>query len=209
MKKIILLLLLFVGTTKIQLASAQAAELQQLALNIEKLAQFKGILSDLKNGYRIVSQGYGTIKNISEGNFSVHQVFVDGLMAVNPKLARYSKVPAIISGQVRILQEYKSAWRQLATGGRFTEKELDYMLRVYSNLLDKSLKNTDELTMVLTAGELRMSDDERINAIDRLYTDMNEKISFLRSFNKRAFSIDSRREAYLRENQALKSLYRN
>lgn len=209
MKKILLFLLLLVAGAKIQLASAQAAEIQQLALNLEKLAQLKSILSDLKRGYEIVSKGYGTIKNITEGNFNVHQTFLDGLLAVNPKLRRYSKVPAIISGQVRILSEYKDAWRQLKAGGRLTDKELEYMLRVYSNLLERSLKNLDELTMVLTAGELRMADDERIRAIDRLYNDMNEKTAFLRAFNKRAFAIDGQRRIYLRENQSLRSLYSN
>jgi hypothetical protein len=37
---------------------AQATELAQLALNIEKLAQFKQILADLKKGYEILSGGY-------------------------------------------------------------------------------------------------------------------------------------------------------
>ncbi|NLR68519.1 TerB family tellurite resistance protein [Chitinophaga varians] len=209
MKKILLLLVLLLAGAKIQLASAQAAELEQLALNLEKLAQLKSILSDLKRGYDIVSKGYGTIKNISEGNFNIHEVFLNGLLRVNPGIARYSKVPAIVSGQARMLSEYRTAWRQFRAGGRFTEKELDYMLRVYGNLLDRSLRNLDELTMVLTSGQLRMSDDERIKAIDRLYNDTNEKTAFLQAFNKRASAINDQREAYLRENKTLRSLYHN
>jgi hypothetical protein len=38
--------------------------------------------------------------------------------------------------------------------------------------------------MVITAGKLRMSDDERINAIDRIYNDIADKLVFLRTFNK-------------------------
>jgi hypothetical protein len=40
------------------------------------------------------------------------------------------------------------------------------------------------MTMVITAGKLRMSDDERINAIDRIYNDIADKLVFLRTFNK-------------------------
>ena len=58
------------------------------------------------------------------------------------------------------------------------------MGNVYSNLFNKSLQNLDELTMVITAGKLRMSDDERLNAIDRIYIDMGDKLVFLRTFNK-------------------------
>lgn len=58
------------------------------------------------------------------------------------------------------------------------------MVNVYSNLFNKSLQNLDELTMVITTGKLRMSDDERLNAIDRIYIDMGDKLVFLRTFNK-------------------------
>ena len=57
------------------------------------------------------------------------------------------------------------------------------MGNVYTNLFNKSLQNLDELTMVITAGKLRMSDDERLNAIDRIYIDMGDKLVFLRTFN--------------------------
>ena len=54
---------------------------------------------------------------------------------------------------------------------------------VYKNLFNKSLQNLDELSIVITAGKLRMSDDERIAAIDRIYKDISDKLIFLRSFN--------------------------
>ena len=58
------------------------------------------------------------------------------------------------------------------------------MGNVYSHLFNKSLQNLDELTVVLTAGKLRMSDDERLNAIDRIYIEIGDKLVFLRTFNK-------------------------
>ena len=36
--------------------------------------------------------------------------------------------------------------------------------------------------MVITASTLRMSDDERIQAIDRIFSGIEDKLSFLRSF---------------------------
>ena len=54
---------------------------------------------------------------------------------------------------------------------------------VYKNLFNKSLQNLDELSIVITAGKLRMSDDERITAIDRIYKDISDKLIYLRSFN--------------------------
>jgi preprotein translocase subunit YajC len=81
MKKILLALyILLMVVCSTSTSRAQAAEAAQLALNIEKLAQLKSILTSLKKGYDIVSKGYGTIKSLTEGNFNIHKVFLDGLM---------------------------------------------------------------------------------------------------------------------------------
>ena len=60
------------------------------------------------------------------------------------------------------------------------------MGKVYSNLFDESLKNLEALTMTITSGVLRMSDDERLTQIDVLHEDMQEKLIFLRRFNNQS-----------------------
>lgn len=164
--------------------AAQSAEVQQLLLNVEKLAQLKKILSNMKKGYEIVSSGYNTIKDISKGNFNIHQTFLDGLMQVSPGVRKYKRIADIISLQTQLVKEYKSAFRKIQRSNLFNENEVKYMGNVYSNLFTKSLQNLDELAMVITAGKLRMSDDERLNAIDRIFTDISDKLIFLRTFNK-------------------------
>ncbi|MBL0335367.1 MAG: hypothetical protein IPP73_08690 [Chitinophagaceae bacterium] len=37
--------------------------------------------------------------------------------------------------------------------------------------------------MVVTAGKLRMSDDERLQAIDKIYDEVMEQYTFLNEFN--------------------------
>jgi len=204
--RLFFLLLLLGGTTGIQLVSAQSAEVQQLVLNIEKLAQLKSILSNMKKGYEVVSKGYGRIKDISEGNYKLHEAFLDGLLAVNPEIRKYSKVPDIIRYQGQILSEYKKTFNHIKDGGRFTPQEIDYFAKVYGNLLERSLENLDELATVLTAGELRMSDEERIKAIDRLYEDMQSKRGFLRGFNKRALGLDAGRQRAIAETEMIRKM---
>jgi hypothetical protein len=50
-------------------------------------------------------------------------------------------------------------------------------------LFNESLKNLEELTIIITAGKLRMSDDERLQAIDRVYATVIDQYSFLNEFN--------------------------
>jgi hypothetical protein len=183
MKKgiVILWALLISITSKV---AAQSTEVQQLLLNVEKLAQLKKILSNMKKGYEIVSTGYNAIKDISKGNFNIHQAFLDGLMQVSPAVRKYKRIADIISLQTQLVKEYKSAFRKFQASNLFNENEVKYMENVYSNLFTKSLRNLDELAMVITAGKLRMSDDERLNAIDRIFSDISDKMVFLRTFNK-------------------------
>ena len=162
---------------------AQSTETQQLLLNVEKLAQLKKILSNMKKGYEIMSKGYNTIKDISKGNFNLHESFLDGLMQVSPTVRKYQKIGEIIIFQTQLVKEYKSAFRRFDASNLFNSNEIKYMGNVYTNLFNKSLQNLNELTMVITAGTLRMSDDERINVIDRIYSDMGDKLVFLRTFN--------------------------
>lgn len=182
MKKLIILLLLIVQISGTP-SYAQSTEVKQLLLNVEKLAQFKKILSNMKKGYEIVSTGYNTIKDISKGNFNLHDAFLNALLQVSPSVRKYKRVADIISCQTQIVKEYKSAFGRFKSTNLFNTSEITYVEKVYRNLFNKSLQNLDELGIVITAGGLRMSDDERIAAIDRIYKDISDKLVFLRSFN--------------------------
>lgn len=191
LKKIIVLLCVIGCTTQ---AKAQADELAQLALNIEKLAQFKQILSDLKKGYEIVSKGYGTVRDISKGNFNIHKTFLDGLYVVSPEVRKYRRVVQIIEYQLLLVREYKAAYDRFRQADVFSPQEIAYLASVYKRLFDSSMRNLEELTMIVTSGQLRMSDDERLQAIDAVHKDMEDKVMFLRHFNNQTSMLALQKE---------------
>jgi hypothetical protein len=188
-------------------ASAQAAAVEQLVLDYEKLSELKTILSDMKKGYDIISQGYETVKNIASGNFSLHQVFLDALMAVSPAVKNYKRISDIVNAQLEIVKEYKQYYAQFKADPNFNPDELTYMGLVYGNLFSQSVSSLNELIMVITANQLRMSDAERISAIDRLYNDMQNKLVFLRSFNIQTETLSIQRTAESNDIGTLKNLY--
>lgn len=163
MKKLIVIMIMCSMSFQLK---AQSDEVQQLLLNIEKLAQFKKILKNMKNGYQIIFKGYTAVKDISQGNFNLHKTFLDGLMQVSPAVKKYKRIADIISYQLRIAKEYKLAFNRFKEEKQFTIDEIDYLGKVYGNLFNESLKSLDELSMVITSGKLRMSDDERLQAIE-------------------------------------------
>ncbi|MES2277914.1 MAG: TerB family tellurite resistance protein [Bacteroidota bacterium] len=182
-------------------------DMQQLLYDIEKLTQFKSILSDMQQGYNILTQGYEQVKSLSQGNFNLHSVFLDGLMQVNPEVAKYARVADIIADEASILSEYKKAYRRFQAGDGFNADELDYLARVYAQLTKAALNDVNELANIITASKLRMSDDERLSAIDRIYARSSDKLSFLRDFNRRTSMLLLQRQQEQNEVNNLKSLY--
>jgi hypothetical protein len=211
MKKIIIILLLTIGMiTTARTANAQAStaqDVQQLVLDIEKLTQFKAILGDMKTGYTLLTQGYNQVKDISQGNFNIHSAFLNSLMAVSPEVRKYGRIADIIENQARIVSEYKLTLQQANAGGHFNVQEMVYMNGVFNALLNQSLNNLTTLANVITAGNLRMSDAERLQAIDHIYSDTQNKLVFLRSFDNQVAILSLQRAKAQNDVNTLQKLY--
>jgi hypothetical protein len=192
MKKIIIAIVFAASFTN---ANAQSDEAQQLILNVEKLAQFKKILNGMYDAYKIIFKGYTAVKDLSQGNFSLHKTFFDRLEQVSPGVRNYKRIGDIFNYQLRTVKEYKAAYTHFKEEKSFTLQELEYLSKVYSNLFNDSLKNLEELAIIITAGKLRMSDDERLQAIDRIYANVVDQYSFLNEFNISAAMLALQRKA--------------
>lgn len=208
MKKILVCVAFILGLEFIPVKSeAQAYELARLVLDIEKLLQLKNILSDLYKGYEILTTGYNAIKSISQGNFSLHKAFLDGLLAVNPAVQKYERVIDIINDQASIVSEYKTAYNIFKQDKHFTPDELVYLSSVYNNLISGSEKNLTNLLNIMTASSLRMSDAERLHAIDGIYSDTHEQLSFLRAFNSKTAALSVELSKQENDLESVRGLY--
>ncbi|TDW97107.1 TerB family tellurite resistance protein [Dinghuibacter silviterrae] len=208
MKHLLILLLIPLALVlPVHRAQAQAQELEQLALDLEKLSQLKSILKEMYTGYQILTGGYNTVKDLAKGNFNLHSAYLNSLLAVSPTIRQYVRVADIISAQATLMAECKSARSTFQGSGQFSADELNHLVSVYGNLVDKSLNNIDELTTVLTDNSLRMSDAERLTAIDHIYDDMQQKLSFLRSFNNRTGTLAAQRVHGIQDNASLQQLF--
>jgi len=208
MKKAIIVLLTGLIICSVPVRAQSITQLiQQIILDGEKLAEMKNVLQDMYNAYQIIDSGYTNIKNIVQGNFNLHKAFLDGLLAVNPDVAKFVHVVDIINTESSIVSEYKSAYSKFSSSGLFTSQELAYMSSQYTSIFGRSLNSVDELTMVITADQLRMSDAERLAAIDRIYRDITGDLNFLRSFNNGASVQGIQRAKEAKDVNALKLFY--
>jgi len=183
--------------------------IEQLMLDIQKLSELKTILKDMRDGYQVLDNGYTNIRDIVKGNFNLHKTFLDGLLDVSLPVRQYYKAADIIDKERNIVTECRTANQHWVSCGHFTPGELEHIERTYQTISDKSSQCLDRLTMVITADELRMSDAERMQAIDQIHTTVTEQLAGLRRFND-AVSIQALQRQREQNNlQTLKKIYGN
>ena len=168
----------------------KATQKKYLLLQIAALKVYAGYLS---KGYSIVKNGLNTIKDIKHSDFNLHNDYFTSLVTVNPKVRQYKKVAEIIAIQISIAKQSGKAIKNFRGNQHFTSAEINYLQNVFGNLLSECSKNLDELFSLITNGNLQMKDDERIQAIDRLYADMQDKQQFARSFCNSAAGLSVQR----------------
>jgi multidrug efflux pump subunit AcrB len=128
-------------------------------------------------------------------------------MQISPTVKNYKRVADIINYQIIILKEYKTAFSRFKNDKNFNSQELEYLNRVYNNLLKQSLKNLDDLTTVVTANKLRMTDDERLKSIDDIFNEIQDKVMFLRHFNNNATILAVQRAKERNDAETIRNIY--
>jgi hypothetical protein len=197
MKKIILSLLLFVLAGSSLQAQTFTEWFQQKKTQkkylIQQIAALQVYIGYAKKGYNIAKEGLTTIGGFTRGEFNLHTDYFNSLKSVNPEIKRYARIADIIALQVKIVQNYSRTYRKLNSSDAFSNDELAYIGSVFSRLLDDCAKTLDELIAITTNGKLQMKDGERVNRIDMLYLDMQDKFTFTQSFSNDAVSLAASR----------------
>ncbi len=147
---------------------------------IQQIAALQVYLGYAKQGYEIAGTGLGMIRDITGGEFKLHELFITGLKKVSPAIANDLRIGEIISMQVEILRSF----RGLSAG--FSGDHLDYVLEVKAGIVADCLKDLEELYLVITSGKAEMHDDERLARLDRIYLEMLDKRAFTQDFFNKA-----------------------
>ena len=155
----------------------------QIKYLLQQIAANEVYIEYLQKGYKIAESGLHTINDIKHGDFNLHNDFFNSLKNVNPKIKGLAKLAAIISLQLQIVKESKSAIQHVQASDQFTATEISYVGNVFDHLLSGCAKNIGALIDVITSGNVSMTDDERIKRIDAIYADMQDKLSFSKSFS--------------------------
>lgn len=129
------------------------------------------------------------------------------LWKVKAALTYYHRVKEIIQRQVQMVNEYKTAWVLFRNDKNFTPQEIDYMQHVYTGMLDESLKNIDQLFLVVNAFATQMTDAKRLEIINTVADNIGQGYIDLKQFNSQNKMISLQRAAEKAEIAYVKKLY--
>lgn len=168
-------------------------QIQYLA---EQIAALQVYSESLQKGYDITNTGLKFIHGVKKGDFDLHQLYFASLKKVNPQVKSYSKIADIILLQTEILNACNKQERSMKQSQEISEEEMNYVLKVFNNLLHGCGQIIDQLMAVLADGNFEMKDDERIKIIDELYDQMQDRYVFIQHFGNEtnAVGIERMRE---------------
>jgi len=133
--------------------------------------------------------------------------YFDELWRIKTALAYYQRVKDIIEKQLQLVNEYKGAWALFKQDKNFTADEMDYMQEVYNGIMDESIKNLDQLSLVINAFVTQMSDAKRMEIINEVDHNLDENLSDLREFNNQNKMMSFQRASEKGDIETVKKLY--
>lgn len=147
------------------------------------------------------------ISDWSKKQKELYAKYFDELWKVKNTISSYQEVRNIIKKQIQLVQEYSKAFNLAKQDKNFTPEEIAYMQQVYTGILDESLKNIDQIQLVINAFATQMSDAKRLDIIHTACYNIEQNITDLRQFNQQNIKISLQRSKERNDIDVVKKLY--
>jgi len=170
---------------------------------VQQIAALQVYIGYAKKGYEIVGSGLQTVRDISNGEFNLHNVFITGLKQVSPAIRNDLRIAEIIALQLGMLKSFGV----LKSTGGLSADQLLYVAEVANGVISACYHDLEELLLVITSGKLEMSDDERLSRLNGIYERMLEKSAFTQNFCGEAKLLIRQRALELETVEKLRRYY--
>src|SRR5439155_5327742 len=84
--------------------------------------------------------------------------YFEELWKVKDAVAYYHRIREITQKQIAIVREYKRGFNGVRQDGHFTVEEVMYISQVYTAIIEESIRNLDQVTLVINSFTTQMSD---------------------------------------------------
>lgn len=166
----------------------------------------------LQNAQKVLENAMSKLKLTEIGDWATRQKtlyadYFDELWKIKNAISTYQRVRDIINKQVQLVSEYSKAFALSKQDKNFSGTELDYMAQVYSGILNESLKNVEQVQLVINAFATQMSDAKRLEIIHTASDNIEQNLSDLRQFNQDNIKTSLQRAKEKNDIEVVKKLY--
>ncbi|TKC04467.1 conjugal transfer protein TraI [Pedobacter frigoris] len=166
----------------------------------------------LQNAQKVLENTLSKLKLTEIADWTTRQKelyskYFDELARIKSAIAYYQRVKDITQRQVDIVNEYRQAKSVFARDKHFSIDELGYMEDVYRGILDASLKNIDQLLLVVNSFKVQMDDAKRLEIIEQVAVKIDQNYQDLKQFNTRQIRLSLDRSKEAGELNSIKKLY--
>lgn len=147
------------------------------------------------------------ISDWSQKQKDLYSGYYQELETVKSIIAYYGRIKDLTEKQASLLSQYNKAWGLLKSDKHFSVAELEYMQKVYSGILQESVKNLDEILVVVNSFKTKMSDAKRLELIDKAADRVDTNCSDLKEFNNQNYTLSIQRAKSENEVLTLKKYY--
>ena len=143
----------------------------------------------------------------TEKHRKLYQDYYEELWKVKNTIAAYKRVRQLMDQQVKLVDEYRRCWNIVQKDDHFTKEELAYMGKVYLGIMEESVKNLDQVLLVINSFKTQMSDGKRLEIIERAADEIDQNYSDLKQFNTQNMLLSLNRAKDANEIDVVKKLY--
>ena len=217
-KILILILLVIVGiAAPVQKASAQLEAIEEaikeaimaVDLGIQKIQTQTIYLQEAQKAVENAMQQLhlDDITNWVQKQKDLYGEYYQELWQIKSYIVYYQRVKDIVEKQILLVNTYKAAYATFKQNKNFSAEEIGSMFETYSGIMDQSVKNLEEINLVINAFTTQMSDGERLKIIDQASARIDKNFEDLQKFNQKNVLISLQRAKESNDVDQVKQLY--
>ncbi len=149
----------------------------------------------------------GEIADWTEKQKEQYRKYYEELAKVKSVISYYQRIRDISQKQVRLVNDYNKSWQLLRQDSHFSSDEIAYMANVYSGILQESLKNIDQISLIVKSFSTQMSDAKRLELINNAADQIDANYDDLTRFNRHNMLLSLQRAKTKHEVEMVKKLY--
>ena len=146
--------------------------------------QVENVLSKLK---------LDEISDWTQKQKDLYKGYYEELAKVKSIITYYQRIREITKKQTQLVQEYERACNLFKQDTHFKDSEIQYMERVYTGILEESVKNIDQIFLILDSFATQMSDLKRLEIINKAADQIDGNYDDLTMFNQQNILLSLQR----------------